>query len=940
MKKRQTCVPAYQWSTHMKTRPLTVATAIVLTALALAGCTDESPESRVAAAKEYLQKKDTASAMIEVKNALQKNPDLGEARYLLGSTLLAEGKATSAEIELRKALASNYAGDKVVPDLARSMLMLGQAEKVVDEFGNTKLGSPTAVAKLQTTLVGAYAALGKPDEAIAALNAALAADGTYAPALLLSARQKATLKDFDGALTVTEAVIAKEPDNVDALKLKGDLLQYTKNQPEDALKAYREALERNSRYMPAHVAVVSLLMQQGRVEEATKQLVQLKAAAPNDPQAKFLEAQLAYRAKDYKLARDLSQRLLQQAPSNPLLLQMAGAAEFQLGAMAQAEIYLSRAVQQAPQLTDARRMLIATYLRSGQPAKALEALSAAAGKDGIEPSMYALAGEVYLQSGDAKKAEEYFSKALKLDPTSARKRTAVAVTHLASGQAASAFEELQDIAASDATGVTADMALISAHVRRKEFGKALAAIEKLEAKQPDKPFASNLRGRIYLVQKDNVAARKSFERALEIDPSFFSAAASLAAMDVADKRPEDAKKRFEALLARDPKNSQALLALAQLAMLSGSGKDEIVTLLNRAVDSNPTEVAPRLMLIDMFLRNKDHKQALATAQSAVAAIPNRPELLIALGRVQQVSGDVNQAIATYSKVTALQPLSPVPYVRLAEAQAARNDVPAAERSLHKALEIKPDALDAQLGLFMLSVRAGRFQDALKVAHTVQAQQPKASVGFAMEGDVNVAQKKWDAAVSAYRAGLQRAPGTELAIKLNSVLLASGKAAESERFAAAWLKDHPNDQAFLLHLGDLALSRKDYVAAEKTYLTILAVQPDNALALNNLAWVSAQLNREGAIAYAEKANQIAPHQPAYMDTLAMLLAERKEFPRAIELQKKALELQPADPSLRLNLAKIYVKAGNSGQARAELDQLAKLGEKFASQAEVAAMLKNL
>ena len=147
----------------------------------------------------------------------------------------------------------------------------------------------------------------------------------------------------------------------------------------------------------------------------------------------------------------------------------------------------------------------------------MTALNAAAGKDGIDPALYSLAGEVYLQNGDAKKAEEYFAKALKLDPGNAGKRTALAVTHLASGQSAAAFDELQNIAASD-KGITADLALISAHLRRKEFDKALAAIDRLEAKQPDKPAAANLRGRIQLAQKDNVAARKSFERGLEDRP--------------------------------------------------------------------------------------------------------------------------------------------------------------------------------------------------------------------------------------------------------------------------------------------------------------------------------------------------------------------------------------------------------------------------------------
>ncbi len=269
----------------------------------------------------------------------------------------------------------------------------------------------------------------------------------------------------------------------------------------------------------------------------------------------------------------------------------------------------------------------------------------------------------------------------------------------------------------------------------------------------------------------------------------------------------------------------------------------------------------------------------------MAALPNSPELLAALGRVQQVSGDFNQAIATYTKLIALQPLSPQPHVRLAEAHIANKNNQAAEQSLRKALEIKPDMLEAQRGLIMLAIEAKRYQDAIKIARTVQEQRPKAPVGFLLEGDIAVAQKNWDVAATAFRSGLQRAADSDLAIRLHSVLIASGKTADADKFAATWLKDHPKDAAFLSHLGDAALARMDFEAAEKNYLSVLQIQPDSAIALNNLAWVMGQLGKDGAIAYAEKATTLAPNQPAFMDTLAMLLAEKKEYARAIELQKQ-------------------------------------------------------
>ena len=135
-----------------------------------------------------------------------------------------------------------------------------------------------------------------------------------------------------------------------------------------------------------------------------------------------------------------------------------------------------------------------------------------------------------------------------------------------------------------------------------------------------------------MARKDNKAARQSFEQALRIDPTYFAAVASLATLDMAEKKPADAKRRFESLLAVSPKNAQALQALAALAAANGASKEEVAGLLNKAIEASPSEAAPRLLLIDLWLRNNDTKQALAAAQSGVAAIPNSPELLTALGR--------------------------------------------------------------------------------------------------------------------------------------------------------------------------------------------------------------------------------------------------------------------------------------------------------------------
>lgn len=923
----------------MKKNSFFITSALTTTLLAafLGGCGD-SPESLIASSRDFLAKNDNKAAVIQLKNALQQNPSLGEARFLLGKTLLETGDTRGAEVELRKAHDLKYSPEQTIPLLAKAMLGAGQTKKIIEEFGKTDSLSGEPLAALKTTLSVAFLVQGNRDAAQLALSDALKAQPDFAPALLSLARNKVSNRDLEGAQAIVAQVLEKNPKNHDALLLNGSL-QGVKSGTEAALTDYRKAIEAKPDFIAGHAAVITSLFQQQKFDEASIQIDALKKIAPKHPQTLYLEAQASYQRKDFQGARLKLQDLLKFNSNNPTALQLAGAVEFQLRSYIQAETYLNKALAQAPELRMARRTLVSTYLRNGQAAKALSTLQPMLEKADTDPAILTLAGETYLQNGDAKKAEEYFAKASKLDPNDPGKKTSIALTHLVQGDVTGAVEDLEQIAQSD-KGVRADLALISTFVQTNQPDKALKAIDSLEKKQPDNPATHNLRAQTLLQKKDLAGARASFEAALKINPAFFPAAASLARIDLAEKKPDDARKRFENVLVADPKSAPALLALAELKAANKGTVDEVAGLIGKAITSNPTEIGPRLALIQYYLSQKDTKKAMTAANDAAAAIKDKPEIIEALGRTQQLAGDMNQALASYAKLATLQPASPVPLLRTAEAHLANKNKDEAGKSLKKALEIKPDLIEAQRGLILLALDAKKPSDALQIALQIEKQRPKEAVGFVLEGDIHATSKNWNDSANAYRNALKRAASSEIAIKLHSVLMASGNAQEAGRTAATWQKEHPKDIALLVYQGDVASSRKDYPLGAQHYRQALNLQPNNALVLNNLAWVSGELKAPKAIEYAEKANQLAPGQPQFMDTLAMLLAQKGDNKRAIEMLRKAMSVAPNAAPIQLNLAKVLISAGEKQEARKELEALSKLGDKFPGQPEVAKLLQGL
>lgn len=907
------------------------AATLVVSAMLISGCGGETPEALLASAKGYLAKDDRQAAVIQLKNVLQKSPSLAEARFLLGKALLESDDVRGAEKELRKALELKYPADQVVPPLARSLASLGEFNKVTDEFAKAEVATPEGKAELQTAIGQAHLAMGKPSLASDAFSVALTAQPKYVPALLGRALIAAGSRDLSGALATVDSALAIAPRDQDAWQLKGNIL-LAQGQTDMALAAYRKAAEAKPSFLPAHSAIVLVLNQQGKVEDAAKQLESMKQVAPSHPQTMYLQALVAYRQKKFAAAREAIQQQLRVAPDYLPGVLLAGAIEYELKSYAQAETHLLKVLQRAPDQRLARRILVTGYLRSGQPGKALDALKPVLDAIDKDSDMLALAGEVYMVNGEPAQAAEYFAKAAALDPGSADKRTALALSHMAKGESERAFGELEKIAGVD-SGIRADLALVAGYLQRRQYDKALAAIGTLEKKQPDNPLPDNLRGGALLGKGDSSGARRSFERALEKSPTYFPAAANLARLDLADKKPDAARQRFEALLSKDAKNLQALLALAELRAKTGGSSEDVVALIGKAVTASPTESAPRLALIGHYLGAKDSKKAVAAAQDALAAIPDRPEILDAAGRALQAAGETNQAVATYNKLAALQPGSPLPYLRMAEIQVAAKDKDSAMQSLRKALGIKPDLVEAQRGIIALDLDAGRFQEAIAVARDVQKQRPKQSAGFLFEGDIHASKKQWADAAAAYRNGLKQAGTPDLAVRVHTALTAAGSNADASTFASNWLKDHQKDAVFRLHLAQMATAKKDYATAAQYYRKVVDDQPNNVLALNNLAWVAGQLKDPKALEYAELANKLTPNQPAIMDTLGTLLVERGDTARGLELLHKASELAPQAGSIRLNLAKGLIKVGKKEAAKKELDELAKLGEKFPDQGEV-------
>lgn len=912
--------------------------ALAVTLPLFAGCGAQSEKELIASAQAALAKNERGTATIHLKNAIDKNGDSAAARYLLGKTLLESSDPIAAMVELRKAEALSVEPDLVVPQMARARLALGETSGLISQSSKLQLKDPAANADLYTSLAAAHASQADPDAARQAIAVALRSKPDYAPGLVVQARLEAESGDVDAALAQLDALLAKDPLQEAAAVLRGDLLLVAKNNPAAALAAYEKALAANPQSLKANAGVITLLLRQGKLDQAKTQLATLKKAAPQHPETVFFEAQIAYMGKDFKRSREFTDAILKALPENLPALQLAGAAELGQGRDSQAQFFLGKVLKAAPGRLEPRHMLAQSFVRSGQPSKAIDALKPILATDKVDGTSLALAGEAWLQMGDAKKADAAFAAAAKSSPSNTRAQTSALLAQISQGNT-SALLQLEALANSD-RGTRTDLALISARLSQKDFAGALNAINALEKKVPTETTAPVLRGQVLLVQNKPGDAAKAFEVALTRDPKNFPATAGLASIDQRAGKADLARERFQKFLKVQPKSAQAHLALAELSALTQGKPEEVGKHLRDAVEANPGDSVPHLRLIGHLLNAGDVRAALAAAQAATGALPDDLAVMDALGRTQLASGAAQQAVSTFNRLAAAQPTEAQHQVSLADAHIAAQDYPAADRALRRALQLKADLPSAQRGLVTLAVMDKRPQDAMALVRAMQKANPKDGSAFVLEGQIEASRQAWPAAIAAYRTALRLNPSSDTVVNLHRAYKRAGQAAEAETLAVEWLKTKPRDAAVLYYLGDAAMASKQWPLAEERYRQMLEVQPNNALALNNVAWLMVQQGKPGALAVAEKANSLLPERALLMDTLAAALAAENQLPKAISVQTAVVKLSDGNPAARLNLARIYLKADEKSKARTELEALKKLGDQFADQAEVAKLLKSL
>lgn len=881
------------------------------------GCSD-SPEKLLDSAKVFAQKGDQNSAVIQLKNALQKNPDLAEARYLLGEIYFNRGEMANALKELERAARLGYDKDGIHPMLARAELRQGRGDEVIKTYDGKTLQNAEANAALLTVVGDAY--LGT-DVAISEkkYHEALEISPGNALAVLGIARLRVSQRKFDEALAKLDEVIKKTPASVDPYLLKAIVLLAQKDL-DGALATYRKATEVEPTSQTAHYKLISTLIQSKRMDEAKVALAAMEKAVGKTALRNHLAALIAFREDDPVKARDLIQEVVKVAPDYLPGRLLAGAVFYRLNDQLQAQANLNKVIEAAPKNVMARQMLVMSYIAQRDAVRAIDLLEPLLEETPVLPETLNLAGQAYLLAGDFERASHYFSMQVEKAPEDARAMTRLGIARLAGGDLDQGLSDLTTASHLDEKFGYADVARVTALLSARRFEEALKAQADLERKAPNNPLVLNLRGGVLLGMEKRDEAAAAFRDALKINAGFLPAGKNLARILVADGKVDEARDIFKRMLAENPKRADVLLAQVELETAVGGDDALIRKLFESAIEANPDLIPARVGYAGYLASKKEAKQALNVVRDAQSIAPDHPAVLRMLARVLLANGEREQAISALQKRADLAPSSGAAWLELGVTQLRTGDASGAEASLKRAISVAPKDADAYIGLFPILMKTQSYAEALKFARALQRERPDASAGYLAEADVYAAQKDWEAAVRLAKKAHETWPSTVTVSVLHRLLINDAKLSDARKLFAEWIKANPKDQVAMAKVAENLMSAKQFKEAEGVYTALLEKAPNNAMALNNLAWLTHLRKDAKAIGYARRAVELAPENAAILDTLGVIEVDLGQTDAGIGRLEKAVALAPNVADIKLNLADAYIKAGRMGDAKSIVEAL--------------------
>lgn len=622
--------------------------------------------------------------------------------------------------------------------------------------------------------------------------------------------------------------------------------------------------------------------------------------------------------------------------------------------LSDAETRLEALVQDTPHDPEALNALSLTRLKLGKIVLAIDQLQKTLAMAPQNLNSSVLLAQAKVKQGDFKGAEDVLMKACQSAPTSPDARVLLGQLYLSQHRYAEAEREFQAALKMESNHASALVAISGLYDTLDRKAEAEQALKRLSSSSDSSVNAFYAMFLFREGHKDE--AVREFERLAKTAPDDRAARSRLIAGYFSVGRQQDGERILNETLKKNGKDLDALLQRSELAALQGNFAQAEVDL-NRVLHSQPTSAEAhyilaklhqkrggillarqelsetlrlnsfifpaRLDLARLLLASKAFKAALETLDSAPNPQKASLPFIVERNWVLWAAGDMNQFRRGIDSGLS-RARTPDLLIQDGLWKLHSGKFSDARTSLEEALKINPEDLRALEALRRSYAAQKQRPLAVQTVKEYAARMPKSAPVQQFLGNVLLAAGDSAAAREAFSLAKGSDPTFQPAqISLIQLDAAENKWGSVKERLNQTLKTDPGNPKLRCWLGDVESLTGNPDGAIKIYRQILAADPLQAQALNNLAFLTVDYaNRpDEALPYAEKAVEMAPADPDYSDTLGWVLYRKGLYGRAVK-HFEAAATHGGNIVWKYHLAMAYEKTGQKKQAMATLQSALK------------------
>ena len=818
------------------------------------------------------------AGIIEAQNALQAFPEYDKTRRFIAGLYIEMGDSVSAQELLEQLLGANPGDSEAALLLAESQLNAGNPDLATATLEGLQLGSDTEQVQSYWIAGNAYVRLNNQVAAQEALNSALEIDPEHIPSLVtLSILEFQTGNEF-GSQEFLDRAIAADPRNLDMLIWQGQFAllreQYAESETAffAALQIMGEYDTMTAKRMGVMRAIILPLQMQQKNDEALRYSQIIAESPQGQLQNSFTNAMSMFQEGDYAQAEQAISSLLSQAPDHAGSNILLGLTQYAQGNFQGAEASLAGLVNAETSSPEVIKVLAATHLRLGQPERALSTLQQAAELYPDDGSLLAMLAITQQNMGNIEISIELFQQAMDLEIESADLHFALAGSYFMIEDNESSIEQLQRTLEIDPDYSSAKPTLINLLINSERAEEASTLVDNWLQQDAGSVINNNVAGRMEFNRSNLAAASGYFDASLQLDTTNAEARLFLARIAMQEEDYSAADEQFSQVLASYPTNPEALSGLLALGDMSDTSTAKRAAI-SRIIEEQPAEFIPPLVLAQYHLSRSEFSEAVPYAETAYG-----------------------RNINDYTKNTLLELT-----VQLAVLARSNEDLERAKELTADALELQPENIQVLILAAGLESQTGDYRAATLYIDRIKAAQPEgSSLGMELEGDLATAQLEFETALTAFQQAWDTTAAPGLGVKVHRTLTALERPDEAHQFLESWVAEFPDEPAVNLLLGMSLQENSEDDAAIEAYEVAYRQEPDNIVALNNLAWLYQDSDPQRAVELATRAAELYPENADVLDTYGWILLKQNDRDHAVQVLERALELAPASAAIAEHL----------------------------------------